>query len=237
MQISPIGFIKAPFKEKFGVARQSLMLTEAHGILKLNDDPNLEMAITGLETFSHLWVIFEFHKNEGQEWRPLITPPRLETKDRVGVLASRSPHRPNAIGLSVLKIERIDPHAPGGSEIHLSGLDLLDGTPVLDIKPYLPFADSHPQASAGWAEGEIKKYHVTYSAKSKKTLEEMRDPQYLKLLHQMLELDPRPTSQRSAHPIEAQSSEGRPYAFRLLNFDIQWEIRDQSIYVVDVINL
>jgi len=229
-EFDPIGFIRSDFKEKFGVPRQSMMMTEARGILKLNNEPKYREAIEDLEKFSHLWLIFVFHKELDKDWRAKISPPRTELNQNVGVFSSRSPHRPNPIGISALKIERIDSSAEGGAEIHLSGLDILDGTPVLDIKPYIPYADSIPQANSGWADAEIKKYTVSFAT-------DVEIPKRRDLLIQMLELDPRPTSQRRNFPIEDERSEDHPFAFRFLDYDVQWKICKSGIHVVKILKL
>ncbi len=235
--MSPIGLLQSCFDEKFGVPRQSMMISEARGVLKFNPDPQFNEAFGHLEGFSHLWIIYVFDRNIAKGWQPIVQPPRLEAPKNVGVFASRAPHRPNPIGLSVAKLERIDFEALGGIEIHLSGLDILNNTPVLDVKPYLPFADSHPQASSGWASEEIQKYPVNFSELS---LVQIRisgtkhHPRLKNLLVQILELDPRPTSQRFAVPLEDPQSEGHPYAFRIFDFDVKWEIREKGIYVVEL---
>lgn len=234
----PIGFLKSCFTEKFGVPRQSLMVDEATAILKLGADSRYRLAVKDLETFSHVWVIFVFHKNQKTEWRPLIEPPKEDLKEKVGVFASRSPDRPNPIGISVARLEKIDLDAPGGIEIHLRGLDLLDETPVLDIKPYVPYADSIPGASSGWAQGDIQRYAVAFSPASLDFLNgNTCHPRLMPLVQQMLEWDPRPTSQRKASPINAKSSSGLKFAFRILDCDVQWEIRDGGMYVTEIRNL
>ncbi len=229
--MKPIGILKTCFTEKFGVPRQSLMMSEARGVLKLNPDPNYPAALHHLDQFTHLWLIFVFHKNGGT-WRPTIDPPRLGAPKHMGVFASRSPHRPNPIGLSVVKLDRIDLAAQGGIEIHLSGVDILDGTPVLDVKPYLPYADSVAEANTGWVKGEIERFPVEFSRESLVTLE--NEPKLKRLIEQMLEWDPRPTSQRRAAPIDARESEGKNFAFRVLDFDVKWQIRAGSLYVVEI---
>jgi len=234
---SPIGYIQSCFKEKFGVARQSMMISQAVGVLKLNPDPAYASSLCNLDEFSHIWIIFVFHKNIEKGWRPLITPPRIEVPKQVGVFSSRSPHRPNPIGMSVVKIERIDFQAPGGIELHLSGLDILDGTPVLDIKPYLSFADSFVDATQGWASQSIQKYPVEFSSDSEKSIQEAGTkyhPNLRALLQQMLELDPRPTSQRKRASIEARGSEGLVFAFRIFDFDVKWKIHNKGIFVVEL---
>lgn len=234
---TPIGYIQSCFKEKFGVARQSMMIPQALGILKLNPNPAYPNALSHLTEFSHLWVIFVFHKNIEKGWRPLINPPRIEAPKQVGVFASRSPHRPNPIGMSVVKIEKIDFLAPGGIELHLSGLDILDGTPVLDIKPYLPFADSFADATLGWARQSIQKYRVEFSSESITAIQKSGSkyhPNLQALLQQMLELDPRPTSQRKRSRIDSDASEGLLFAFRIFDFDVKWKIHNKGIFVVDL---
>lgn len=236
----PIGVIQSCFREKFGVPRQSLMIDEATGILKLEPDSRNRAALQRLEEFSHIWVIFVFHRNGREAWRPVIDPPRQEAIKSLGVFATRSPHRPNPIGMSAVKLERIDYEAVGGIEIHLSGIDLLDGTPVLDIKPYLPYADRIDGANSGWAKSEIKRYAVSFSDQSVESLERIASPKYPRakqLIEQMLEWDPRPTSQRRSVPMESIDSEGARFAFRVLDFDVKWEILSGAPHVLDVIEI
>lgn len=236
----PIGYIQSCFREKFGVARQSMMISQAQGILKLKPNPAYLDALSQLIDFSHIWIIFVFHKNIKKGWKPLINPPRIEAPKQVGVFASRSPHRPNPIGMSVVKIEEIDLLAPSGIELHLSGLDILDGTPVLDIKPYLPYADSFVDATLGWASQSIQKYQVEFSSGSVLSIQESGTkyhPNLQALLQQMLELDPRPTSQRKKSSIESDKSEGLVFAFRIFDFDVKWKIHNKGIFVLELENL
>jgi tRNA-Thr(GGU) m(6)t(6)A37 methyltransferase TsaA len=235
----PIGVMRTPFTEKFGVPRQSLMVGEARGVLKLHSDPGYRVALNHLESFSHIWVIFAFHQHAEKGWRPTIRPPRLDAPRRVGVFASRSPHRPNSIGMSALKLERIDLDARGGIEIHLSGVDIMDGTPVLDIKPYLPYADRIDDANGGWAGSEITRYAVSFSEESDAEILEAgaRYPGLRSLILEMLQWDPRPTSQRRAMPIEDPKCEGMTFAFRILDFDVHWMVRSGGIHVVKLIQI
>ncbi len=226
-----IGVIHTPFKEKFGVPRQSLMIKDAYGVLKLNADPKFRDALRYLEDFSHLWVVFVFHEHVSQDWNPLITPPRIDAPGKVGVFASRSPHRPNPIGLSAVKLERIDFEARNGIEIHLSGVDFLDETPVLDIKPYLPYVDCIPNAKGGWTETKIPTYAVQFSEMALKQIGSHPTHHLKELIEQMLSLDPRPTSQRRTMPIEDPQSEGRQFAFRMLDFDVKWSIQNFGVFV------
>lgn len=236
MNFNPIGTIRSDFVEKFGVPRQSLMVPEARAVLKLNHDPQFRAALNHLDEFSHIWILFIFHQNADGVWTPTTRPPRLDGPNRVGVFASRAPRRPNPIGMSAVKLERIDYDAKDGIELHLSGVDLLDGTPVVDIKPYIPYADLIQDAHGGWAQSEIPQYSVHFSAESLKTIEEhsKENPRLKMLLTQVLEYDPRPTPQRAKMPIEDKINEGREFWFRILQFDVQWKIQNQSIYVIQL---
>jgi len=236
LQISPIGFIRSCFTEKLGTPRQSMMIQDATAVLKLEPNPEFRQALNHLEKFSHVWIVFYFHEHAEKPWKPTIRPPRLDSPRRVGVFASRSPHRPNSIGLSAVKLDRIDLDAPGGVELHLSGVDFMDGTPVLDIKPYLPYADVIAEAKAGWAEGEIPKYAVEFSEESLVTIEKhsARHARCKELITQILEWDPRPKSQRAALPIEDPETEGRSFATRVLDFDVHWKVERGGISVVHV---
>jgi tRNA-Thr(GGU) m(6)t(6)A37 methyltransferase TsaA len=242
-EFTGIGVIQTCFKEKFGIPRQSGMVSNARGTIKLEDDPDLRTALKGMETFSHLWVFFIFHEHGSRNWKPSIRPPRLGGARRVGVLASRSPHRPNPIGLSVVKIEAFRVDAPGGAEIDVSGVDILDGSPVVDLKPYIPYADVVPGASGGWAEEPIPRRPVTFSELAEASLTARAaaiDPtpegreRVRALIVEMLELDPRPASQRKRTPAESAEAQGTRHAFMLLDFDVKWEIRDGAFVVLDL---
>lgn len=245
-QFDAIGTIQTCFKEKFGIPRQSGLVESARGTIKLDDDPDLRTAIRSLESFSHLWVIFVFHEHGSKNWKPSIRPPRLGGARKVGVLASRSPHRPNPIGLSAVAIEACRPDAPGGPEIDVSGVDLLDGTPILDIKPYIPYADSIPGAKAGWAEDKIERTRVVFTDSAEAALVakagRLGDAAggYAKLkdlIIQMLEIDPRPAFQKRRMPAGSPEAQGTRYGFKLHDFDVKWEIRNGSFWVLDLVDL
>ncbi len=213
------------------------MVKNATGILKLENNSAFTEALSEIETFSHLWLIFVFHKDLDKPWRSKIDPPKLDAKKKVGVFASRSPHRPNPIGMSVVKLERIDWDAPKGIEIHLSGIDLLDQTPILDIKPYLPYSDSVLDANSGWVDTEMPKYSVSFSAESLETLSNLSKkthPKIKELIEQMLEWDPRPTSQRRSLPMNSPKTNLMKFAFRLHDLDIHWQIQNGSPHVTEV---
>lgn len=141
--IDPIGVIRTPFADKASAPRQPSLSHGASGVVELFSGRGYEDALDGVETFDTLWLLFRFHMNDG--WRPKVQPPRSATKR--GVFATRSPHRPNGIGMSVVRLERVD-----GLHLHVVGVDMVDGTPLLDIKPYLPYTDAVPNASSGWLE-------------------------------------------------------------------------------------
>jgi tRNA-Thr(GGU) m(6)t(6)A37 methyltransferase TsaA len=153
MELKVIAHIRNDFPEKFGLPRQSGLVESVTGRIvfeKAYRDPN---ALRGLEDFSHLWLIWGFSRSEWKtEWSPTVRPPRLGGNKRMGVFATRAPYRPNPIGLSCVKIARIDMDTPEGPVIHVLGADLMDGTPIYDVKPYLPYSDSRPDAKGGFGE-------------------------------------------------------------------------------------
>lgn len=233
-----IGQVRTPFKDRFGVPRQPGLAAEAKGVIKLYPDPDLKTALRSLEEFSHLWIVFVFHDHGGNSWKPSIRPPRLGGNRKVGVLASRSPHRPNPIGLSAVKIEKIDLDAEGGPEIFVGSVDLIDGTPVLDIKPYIPYADAIPDANAGWASDPIPRYAVSFSPEAEKEIL-VRDPQGTKnlraLIISILELDPRPAFQKRQTPLESEKSWGTRYGIDVLEHDVKYELQESGIFVYQIL--
>ena len=159
----PIGVVRSPFTERAEAPRQTAAARGVPGRVELFAGRGFEDALEGLGGWDYAWVVFVFHRNveEGRGWRPKVQPPRAE--DKVGVFATRSPHRPNPIGMSAVKIERVE-----GLVVHVRGLDLLDGTPVLDLKPYVPYADAYPGARSGWLEAQDPRaaWEVTFSAEA-----------------------------------------------------------------------
>jgi tRNA-Thr(GGU) m(6)t(6)A37 methyltransferase TsaA len=232
----PIGFVQSCFKEKFGIPRQPGLATHATGVVKLRDDSQMKNALQGLEMFSHLWIIFVFHDRTNKKWKPSIRPPRLGGARKVGVLASRSPHRPNPIGLSAVALQKIDVHAKGGPEIFFSSGDLLDGTPVLDIKPYIPYADSLPQAHSGWADSQIERISVEFDPIAETKLQQFdAQPELRTLIIELLSLDPRPAFQQRQRPAQSLQSRGMQYGFRVFDVDVKWEIRNGTFAVLDLV--
>lgn len=227
--VQPIGSIRTPFLEKFGVPRQSLMTPSAKGELILPRTPEWTASVQHLERFSHLWLVFWFDRSHA-DWTPTIEPPRIDAPPRVGVFASRSPDRPNPIGLSVVRLDGIDLHHPDGISIQVSGVDLLDQTPILDIKPYVPYADCITDANSGWIQNDIERYTVEWGLDT--TSAGLLTNEFKTLAEEVLTWDPRPRSQRESMPIHAPEHEGREFRFRLSRFDIHWKIALGRIRVI-----
>lgn len=237
-EFSAIGFVQSPFKDKFGIPRQPGLVSQAKGLVKLADDPDLKTALRSLDEFSHIWIVFVFHQHGGRNWKPSIRPPRLGGARKVGVLASRSPHRPNPIGLSVVSLERVDLDAAGGPELHVCGLDLLDGTPVLDLKPYLPYADSIPEASSGWASEPIHLWTVHFSTEAEATLKSMdlkEAFQLREMIREILQLDPRPAFQKRRLSPASPEAQNTRYGIEILNHEIKYEIREGGFWVLQIV--
>ncbi|WP_311353094.1 tRNA (N6-threonylcarbamoyladenosine(37)-N6)-methyltransferase TrmO, partial [Aggregatibacter segnis] len=155
LTLQPVAVIHTPYKEKFSIPRQPNLVQDGTGIVELLPPYNQAEAVRGLEQFSHLWLIFQFDQIPQGKWHPTVRPPRLGGNQRVGVFASRSTHRPNPIGLSKVELRHVE-CKNGKVLLHLGAVDLVDGTPILDIKPYLAYADSEPNAISGFAQSEPK---------------------------------------------------------------------------------
>lgn len=194
MTLEPIGFVRSCFGGKFGTPRQPGLCPSAWGELVFHEFYRRAEALRGIEGFSHLWLIFGFHETAAEGWKPTVRPPRLGGNSRVGVFASRSTFRPNGLGLSLVRLEGIDTAGKDAPILRLGGLDLLDGTPVYDIKPYLPYAESVPGAAAGFAGEEIPRLAVEVADEA--GLEFSQLPERARaLIREALSLDPRPAVQ------------------------------------------
>jgi tRNA-Thr(GGU) m(6)t(6)A37 methyltransferase TsaA len=189
MTLEPIGTVHTCFGGKFGVPRQPGLCPSAWGRLVFHESCRSPEAVRGIEGFSHLWLIFGFHETADHGWKPTIRPPRLGGNRRVGVFASRSTFRPNALGLSLVRLEGVDENV-----LLLGGVDLIDGTPVYDIKPYLPYAESIPDAVAGFAGDVIPRLKVEIANAAEEALANL--PQRAQaVIREALALDPRPAVQ------------------------------------------
>ncbi len=191
LTLRPVAVIHTDFKEKFGIPRQSGRAPSAEGRIVFEPEFRVPEALRGIEGFSHLWLIFDFSQAHREGWSPTVRPPRLGGNTRVGVFASRSPFRPNPIGLSCVRLCRIE-QTERGHELIVSGCDLLDGTPILDIKPYLPSADSHPEAAGGYADEHTS--HRLSVADPEGLLSAIPDRKLPALLEALAD-DPRPSYQ------------------------------------------
>lgn len=223
-----IGVIHSCYREKFGIPRQPGLVTTQTATLELLPPYNRPEAVKGLEGFSHIWVSFIFHAVPEGKWSLMVRPPRLGGNDKVGVFASRSTHRPNPLGLSVVQLAGID-SSDNGVTLQLIGADLLDGTPVVDIKPYIPYVDSIAGARAGFADGAPRpRLAVTFSeqAEQRLLLEEKILPQLRRVIGESLAYDPRPAYKQGS------DSGGGVHLF---HFDVRFEIEGECLRVTAIV--
>lgn len=217
--VNQIGIIRSPYKEKFAVPRQPGLVEDGNGELLFLPPYNQVEAVRGLSEFSHLWIIFVFHQTMEGGWRPTVRPPRLGGNTRMGVFATRSTFRPNPLGMSLIELKGIETQ---GDQVilKLGSLDLVDGTPVVDIKPYLPFADSKPEAQAGFAQlPPAADMPVYFSTLAEQQLQHHQQhyPHLRRFITQVLAQDPRPAYRK-------ESASEREYAVWLLEFNVRWRL-------------
>lgn len=210
-EFQAIAYIRNGFTAKFGIPRQS-GLAEVRSEIVFEPEYRVEEAFRGLEEYSHIWLLWEFSESVRKEWSPTVRPPRLGGNQRMGVFATRSPFRPNPVGLSVVKLERIDRRREEGPVLVVCGADLLDGTPIYDIKPYLPHVDSHPEAAGGFA-GQVKDYEleVVFPLSCREGLTE----ETVEIVTQLLRQDPRPAYQNAPERIYGMEYDGMEIRFRV----------------------
>ena len=215
--------IQTDFPAKFGIPRQSGMSEALKGRIVFEPAYRNAEAIRGLEGYSHLWLIWEFSEALREDWSPTVRPPRLGGNRRVGVFATRSPFRPNPIGLSSVKLEKIEHHTPEGSVLHVSGIDMMNGTPIYDIKPYISYTDSHPDAVNGFTDDIAEELLTVCFPESLLS----HIPEEKRAAVQMvLANDPRPSYQ---------DDPGRVYGLMFAAFDIQFTVEGDALTVVDVL--
>ena len=192
MEITPIAYIRTEFSEKFGIPRQSGLAGGLRGKIVFEKQFRDPEAIRGLDGFSHLWLIWEFSANRGgRDWQPTVRPPRLGGNQSMGVFATRSPFRPNPLGLSCVEVERIELESSEGPVIYVKGADLMDGTPIYDIKPYIKYADARPDAVCGYVDTlDERKLQVHIPSEIEAALGNLET---LEVLREVLALDPRPS--------------------------------------------
>ncbi len=194
MTLHPIATVRSCFGGKFAVPRQPGLCPSAWGRLVFHEDYRSPEAVRGIEGFSHLWLIFGFHETVDQGWKPTVRPPRLGGNQRIGVFASRSTFRPNGLGLSLVRLEGIDVTSRESPVLLLGGLDLLDGTPIYDVKPYLPYAEALPEAAAGFAGEAMEQLPVEVEDGAVEDFAELPE-RARAVLMEALSLDPRPATQ------------------------------------------
>jgi len=217
-----IAHIRTDFVTKFGIPRQSGLIESLEGTIIFEPEYRNQDAFRGLDGFSHIWLIWRFSEIVRDTWSPMVRPPRLGGTQKMGVFATRSPFRPNAIGLSSVKLNRIEQHAEFGPVLHISGADLLDNTPIFDIKPYLPYTDSHTDAAGGFTESHVYR-----------ELDVHFPPEWLNLIPEkkrealigVLSHDPRPHYQNDPERI---------YGFEFDRFNIKFRVENDTVCICSV---
>ena len=220
--IQIIARMKSDFPTKFGIPRQPHLVEELRSTIVFEPEYRNADALRGIEGFSHLWIIWQFSEAVRSDWSPTVRPPRLGGNTRMGVFATRSPFRPNHLGLSCVKLLGVEETAEQGTVIHVGGADLMDGTPIFDIKPYVPYADSHPDAVGGFTDtaGDFL-LEVSFPAALLAQLPEEKR----QAAREVLSHDPRPSYQRKP---------GRVYGLTFAGFDIRFTVEENLLTVVDV---
>ena len=226
-----IGIAHSPFQQKFGIPRQPGLCPSVTGQIELLPPYDHPDTVRGLEGFSHIWIIFIFHAIEKEKWNPLVRPPRLGGNERVGVFATRSTHRPNPIGQSVVKLENIE-RENNQLILHISGHDLLDGTPILDIKPYLPYVENIPQASSGFLErADFIPLQVSFTEDAKaqcRQWEKTNQQPLCDMLIEILQQDPRPAYHKK-------TTTTREYGIQLYDLNIRYRLTNNTVKVFEII--
>ena len=223
--IEPIAHMRSDFPTKFGIPRQSGLAKSLQSTIVFEPKYRNSDALRGLEDFSHLWIIWQFSEAVRTEWIPTVRPPRLGGNTRMGVFATRSPFRPNNLGLSCVEIVGIEQTAENGAVIHVAGADLMDGTPIFDIKPYISYSDAYPDALGGFtATADDFILQVDFPAELLQLLPEDKRQAAIEVLSH----DPRPSYQRSAERIY-----GLPFA----GFDIRFTVNEKTLFVKEIIKL
>lgn len=231
--LNPIGFLQSNLKQRYETPRQGVLAKDSKAIIHLNPKQNFEQAVKDLEGFERVWIIYQFHLNKN--WKPLVTPPR-HTRKKVGVFATRAPYRPNQIGLSCVKIEKVE-----GLKIFISESDLLDGSPILDIKPYLPYSDSFPDVKTGWAKSDLAEmYYITFNSKSKKIGEKLKSEKNINIFDYariQLEFNPTDLSRKRITKFKAQKSKEENYILSYQDWQIHYLVDElkKKVKIVKII--
>ena len=222
MNIEPVAYIKTDFQEKFGIPRQSGRVPTLFGEIIFEPEYRHSEALCGIEDFSHLWLIFDFSMSHREKWSPTVRPPRLGGNKRIGVFASRSPFRPNPLGLSCVKLESVKETEKYGDVLVVSGVDLLDNTPILDIKPYIPHADCKADAVGGYAD---KFADYTLEVEFPKELLELIPPEKRSAVVGCIADDPRPSYKKDGEEV---------YSMNFAGFDVHFYVCGGKAFVTAV---
>ena len=213
-----VATIYTDFSEKFGIPRQGALAHESEGIIVFEPEYRMEEALRGIEKYSHLWLLWQFSENVSKKWSPTVRPPRLGGNKRVGVFATRSPFRPNPIGLTAVRLIGVEQTKNKGAVLRVAGVDLMNGTPIYDIKPYIPYADSIPEADGSFAESEKShKLNIIISEELKSLIPK----NIIGVAAECLSEDPRP----SYH------SDGKEYTMRLYDYDFTFFVEKENLTV------
>lgn len=222
MEIEPIAYFRSPFATKFGIPKQSGLADSLRGTIEFVPKYRNADALRGIDGFDFLWLIWEFSANRHEARKPVVRPPRLGGNEKIGVFATRSPFRPNRLGLSSVRIADVDLNASDGPVIHVLGADLMDGTPIYDIKPYVTYADSHPEARSGFVDSRAtRRLNVIITDK----LAAPFSADELSALRKVLELDPRP---------QYHSNPEKVYGMAFAGKDVRFRVNGEVVEVVEV---
>lgn len=222
IELKEIAVIRTDFPEKFGIPRQSGLVRELHSTVVFKPEYRVTEAFRGIEQYSHLWLIWVFSEAIREKWSPTVRPPRLGGNTRMGVFATRSPFRPNPIGLSCVRLDKVELETPDGPVLHLSGADLMDGTPILDIKPYLPYVDCQPDASNGFA---LAQQDGVLSVEIPEKYAASFPHEKLAALKAVLSQDPRP---------QYISDPQRSYTMSFAGFEISFSVDGSKLTVISI---
>ena len=230
--VKPIGIIYSELKQRYETPRQGVLAKGNTAIIQLNSKENFEQATKDLDGFDRIWIIYQFHLNKN--WKPLVTPPR-HTRKKVGVFATRAPYRPNQIGLSCVRLEKVE-----GLKIFISESDILDGSPVFDIKPYLPYSDSFPDSKTGWVKSGLENiYEVSFSEKAIKLADELKKEKNVNLLNYarvQLEFNPMDTTRkRISHQLIKRGKENHfVLAYQKWNINYTVDEGKKKVTITDI---
>lgn len=221
-ELAPIGFVHSPYQQKFGIPRQPSLAPDVKSTIELIPPYDHRDCTRGLEEFDYIWLQFIFHDNQQEGWAPLVRPPRLGGSKKKGVFATRSPHRPNPIGLSLVQLKEII--YGSNTSLVISGADLLNETPILDIKPYLPFVEAKPNAKTGFVDKAPEKLNVIWSELAQQQLHTLEHSEELFLIaQQSLSQDPRPAFHED---------NCKEYGTMIQNINIKFRIIDKTVHIL-----